>query len=76
MAVLRNQRAQYWHQLRGGYIINLHYLRNNVVGPPIFGAVVDYTGDFADGWITTAIFVALGAAMVALMVRERHRVAR
>jgi cell division GTPase FtsZ len=42
----------------------------------IFGAVVDYTGDFADGWITTAIFVALGAAMVALMVRERHRVAR
>ncbi len=47
-----------------------------VVGPPIFGAVVDYTGDFADGWITTAIFVALGAAMVALMVRERHRVAR
>ncbi len=47
-----------------------------VVGPPIFGAVVDYTGDFADGWITTAIFVALGAAMVALMVRERHRVSR
>ena len=26
-----------------------------VVGPPIFGAVVDYTGDFADGWITTAV---------------------
>lgn len=47
-----------------------------VVGPPIFGAVVDYTGDFADGWITTAIFVALGTLMVALMVRERQRVSR
>jgi predicted MFS family arabinose efflux permease len=42
-----------------------------VVGPPIFGAVVDYTGDLADGWITTAIFVALGTAMVAMTVRER-----
>lgn len=44
-----------------------------VVGPPIFGAVVDHTGDLADGWITTAIFVAVGAAMVAMMVRERRR---
>lgn len=43
-----------------------------VVGPPIFGAVVDYTGDLADGWITTAIFVALGTLMVAMTVRERH----
>jgi len=43
-----------------------------VVGPPIFGAVVDYTGDLADGWITTAIFVALGVALVALKVRERR----
>ena len=42
-----------------------------VVGPPIFGAVVDYTGDLADGWITTAIFVALGTLMVAVIVRER-----
>jgi predicted MFS family arabinose efflux permease len=47
-----------------------------VIGPPIFGAVVDYTGDLADGWITTAIFVALGVAMVALMVRERRRASR
>ena len=37
-----------------------------VVGPPIFGAV-------ADGWITTAIFVAVGTAMVAMTVRERRR---
>ncbi len=44
-----------------------------VVGPPIFGAVVDYTGDLADGWITTAIFVALGTALVAMTVRERLR---
>ncbi len=44
-----------------------------VVGPPIFGAVVDYTGDLADGWITTAIFVALGTALVAVTVRERSR---
>lgn len=44
-----------------------------VVGPPIFGAVVDYTGDLADGWITTAIFVALGAALVGIKVRERRR---
>jgi MFS family permease len=44
-----------------------------VVGPPIFGSVVDYTGDLADGWITTAIFVALGTALVAATVRERLR---
>ena len=43
-----------------------------VVGPPIFGAVVDYTGDLADGWITTAIFVLLGTLMVAMTVRERQ----
>jgi MFS transporter, ACS family, hexuronate transporter len=47
-----------------------------VVGPPIFGAVVDYTGDLADGWITTAIFVALGTALVAMSVRERLRDSR
>ncbi len=44
-----------------------------VVGPPIFGAVVDYTGNLADGWITTAIFVALGAVLVGVKVRERRR---
>ena len=44
-----------------------------VIGPPIFGAVVDYTGDLADGWITSAIFVAAGVALVALKVRERRR---
>jgi predicted MFS family arabinose efflux permease len=44
-----------------------------VIGPPIFGAVVDYSGDLADGWITTAIFVAVGTAMVAMRVRERRR---
>ena len=44
-----------------------------VVGPPVFGAVVDHTGHLADGWITTAIFVAVGAAMVAMMVREGRR---
>jgi predicted MFS family arabinose efflux permease len=44
-----------------------------VIGPPIFGAVVDYTGDLADGWITSAIFVALGVALVAVKVRERRR---
>jgi MFS family permease len=44
-----------------------------VIGPPIFGAVVDYTGHLADGWITTAIFVAVGSALVAIMVREGRR---
>ena len=47
-----------------------------VIGPPLFGAVVDYTGDLADGWITTAIFVAMGTAMVAMTVRERLRESR
>jgi len=47
-----------------------------VIGPPIFGAVVDHTGDLADGWITTAIFVALGALLVAVKVREGRRQAR
>ena len=44
-----------------------------VIGPPIFGVVVDHTGHLADGWITTAIFVAVGAAMAAMMVREGRR---
>lgn len=44
-----------------------------VIGPPIFGAVVDYTGDLADGWITTAICVALGVVLVMVKVRERRR---
>ena len=42
-----------------------------VVGPPIFGAVVDHTGDLADGWITTGLFVAAGVVAVAALVRER-----
>lgn len=44
-----------------------------VIGPPIFGAVVDHTGNLADGWFTTAVFVAAGVIIVAMVVRERGR---
>ena len=41
-----------------------------VIGPPIFGAIVDATGNLANGWIITAMFVLLGSVLVAISVRE------
>ncbi len=44
-----------------------------MVGPPIFGAVVDATGLFSNGWLVTAAIVASGVALFALRFRERKQ---
>jgi predicted MFS family arabinose efflux permease len=43
-----------------------------VIGPAIFGAVVDMTGDFADGWLLTGILMGAGTLLVAIWFRERR----
>ena len=42
-----------------------------MIGPPLFGAVIDATGRFADGWLMTAAIVAAGVALLAFGFRER-----
>ena len=43
----------------------------SMIGPPLFGAVIDATGSFADGWLLTAAIVAGGVALFAYGFRER-----
>ena len=43
-----------------------------VIGPAIFGAVVDMTGDFADGWLLTGVLMGAGTLLVAIWFRERR----
>ncbi len=43
----------------------------SMIGPPLFGAVIDATGRFADGWLMTAVIVAFGVALFAYGFRER-----
>ena len=42
-----------------------------MIGPPLFGVVIDATGRFADGWLMTAAIVAGGVALLAYGFRER-----
>lgn len=42
-----------------------------MIGPPLFGAVIDATGRFADGWLMTAAIVAAGVFLFARAFRER-----
>ena len=42
----------------------------SMIGPPLFGAVIDATGRFADGWLMTAAIVAGGVALFAYGFRE------
>ena len=42
-----------------------------MIGPPLFGAMIDATGRFADGWLMTAAIVAAGVALFAYGFRER-----
>lgn len=42
-----------------------------MIGPPLFGAMIDATGRFADGWLMTAAIVASGVALFAYGFRER-----
>ncbi len=42
-----------------------------MVGPPLFGAVVDLTGNFANGWLLTAGLVLVGTILLGFWFRER-----
>jgi MFS transporter, ACS family, hexuronate transporter len=42
-----------------------------MTGPPLFGAVVDLTGRFADGWLVTAGIVAIGLCVLKFRYKER-----
>ncbi len=43
-----------------------------VIGPALFGAVVDFTGDFADGWLLTGALMGAGTLVVAFWFNERR----
>lgn len=43
-----------------------------MVGPPLFGAVVDLTGNFANGWLLTAGLVLAGTLLLGFRFRERR----
>jgi MFS family permease len=43
-----------------------------MVGPPLFGAVVDSTGNFANGWLLTAGLVLVGTFLLGFWFRERR----
>jgi len=42
----------------------------SMVAPPIFGAVVDWSGGYAGGWLVTALFVAFGTGLMVFKFRE------
>lgn len=42
-----------------------------VIGPPLFGAAVDLTGKFANGWLLTALLVLGGTALLGFRFKER-----
>ena len=44
-----------------------------MIGPPLFGAVIDATGGYGAGWIMTAAVVLAGVLMLAFGFRERGR---
>ena len=44
-----------------------------IIGPPIFGAIVDATGTYADGWFVTAAVVGCGVLVIGLGFREGGR---
>jgi MFS transporter, ACS family, hexuronate transporter len=42
-----------------------------MIGPPLFGAVIDATGSFAEGWLVTAAIIAAGAVLLTYGFSER-----
>ncbi|MEL0022166.1 MAG: hypothetical protein VW709_20065, partial [Rickettsiales bacterium] len=40
-----------------------------IVGPPVFGAIVDATGSYSGGWLVTAVMVMAGVLVVGLGFR-------
>jgi ACS family hexuronate transporter-like MFS transporter len=53
-----------------GYI-TIGTASGSMIGPPLFGAVIDATGRFVDGWLITAAIVASGVALLAYGFREK-----
>ncbi|MDA0306644.1 MAG: MFS transporter [Proteobacteria bacterium] len=43
-----------------------------MIGPPVFGAIVDATGTYASGWLLTAAVVGVGTMMLAFGFKERR----
>jgi len=52
-----------------GYILMGNSL-GSMIGPPIFGLLVDLTGTFASGWLITAVIVLGGTTLLARRFRE------
>ena len=44
-----------------------------MIGPPLFGTVIDATGGYGAGWMMTALVVLVGVLMLAFGFRERGR---
>ena len=43
-----------------------------MVGPPVFGAVIDATGRFSDGYLLTGAIVAFGVILFVVLFREKR----
>jgi len=43
-----------------------------MIGPPVFGAIVDASGTYASGWLLTAAVVGVGTVMLAFGFKERR----
>ena len=41
-----------------------------MVGPPIFGAIIDLTGSFEAGWVATSLLCALGTFILIKWFKE------
>jgi cyanate permease len=44
-----------------------------IVGPPIFGLIVDSTGSYRLAWLFTAACIAVGTAIIALINEEKKK---
>jgi predicted MFS family arabinose efflux permease len=44
-----------------------------MIGPPVFGAMVDATGSYGAGWLVTAAVLGFGVVLLAFGFRERGR---
>jgi len=42
-----------------------------MIGPPVFGAIVDASATYASGWLLTAVVVGVGTVMLAFGFKER-----
>ncbi len=43
----------------------------SMFGPPLFGAVIDATASFGQGWLIAALVTGIGVALFCLLYRER-----